>query len=470
MIKNKKIHFIGIAGAGMSALAVMLQKMGYEVTGSDEDFYEPIMGYLKKNNIKILTPYGKSNIPADADTIVIGKHAKLNPEENEEASEALKSKNKVKTFPEVLAEITRDKENIVIAGSYGKSTCTALLAWCLQKNNIDAGYFVGGIPNGLADSAHLGRDKYFVLEGDEYPAFMGVSKFLYLEPQHVILTSAEHDHINIFDTEESYVEPYKKLVALLPDTGTLVAGINNPNVAEIIKNSKAKVITYGMAASAEWYGKNIKYGQETSFDLYHKEEKVALLSTTLLGKHNIENITGVAAFLLEKKIINETELQKAVASFKGIKRRIDLVTEKSSVLVYEGFGSSYSKAKAVFDALRLHFPKKKIITIFEPHTFGWRNKDNKKWYADIFDGSTSVLILPPPEHTASTHNQMSFAEIVEEVKKKNKEIYPVEKEQEALNILEKITKKEDIIVLISSGSILGLTLSVPKLMEKIFPR
>lgn len=468
--ENKKIHFIGIAGAGMSALAAMLQKMGYEVTGSDEDFYEPILGYLKKNKIKILTPYSKKNIPEDADTIVIGKHAKLNPEENEEVREALKSKNKVKAFPEVLADITKDRENIVVAGSYGKSTCTALLAWCLQKNNIDAGYFIGGIPNGLEDSAHLGSEKYFVLEGDEYPAFMGVSKFLYLHPKHVILTSAEHDHINIFKTKESYVEPYKKLVALLPENGTLVAGINNLNVSEIIKNSKAKVVTYGMSCSEKWYGKNIKYSQETSFDLYNKQEKITTLSTTLLGKHNIENIIGVSAFLLEKKIINETELQKAVASFKGIKRRIDSKTEKSSVLVYEGFGSSYYKAKSVFDSLKLHFPDKKLITVFEPHTFGWRNAENKKWYKDIFDTSSQVLILPPGAHGSKTHNQMTFSEILKEVKKNKTEVYKAKNEKEALEILKKIVKKDDIVALISSGSLFGLSESVPKLMEKMFPK
>jgi UDP-N-acetylmuramate: L-alanyl-gamma-D-glutamyl-meso-diaminopimelate ligase len=150
--------------------------------------------------------------------------------------------------------------------------------------------------------------------------------------------------------------------------------------------------------------------------------------------------------------------------------RIDLKTKKSSVLVYEGFGSSYSKAKSVFEALKLHFPNKNLITIFEPHTFGWRNMEAKKWYRDIFNTSSSVIILPPPIHGAKTHQQMTFNEIIKEVRKNNKNTYGTHNEKETLEILKKITKKNNIIVLVSSGSLLGLTLSVPKLMEKLFPK
>ena len=123
MQKNKKVHFIGICGAGMSALAVLLKEQGWKISGSDNNFYEPISGYLKKHSINILSPYNKKNIPKDIDLIIIGRHIKLNTEENEEVALALTQKNKVKSFPEVLGEITKDRENIVIAGSYGKSTC-----------------------------------------------------------------------------------------------------------------------------------------------------------------------------------------------------------------------------------------------------------------------------------------------------------------------------------------------------------
>jgi UDP-N-acetylmuramate: L-alanyl-gamma-D-glutamyl-meso-diaminopimelate ligase len=478
-INSRKIHFIGIAGVGMSALAVMLKKEGNIVTGSDEGFYEPALGYLKKHDIPILSPHKKENIPTDADLIVIGKHAKLTAEDlpaqagNEEVRAALNSGIPTKSFPEVLAEITADRENIIVAGSYGKSTCAALLSWCLLESGIGAGYFFGAVPIGFAENAHMGEDKHFVIEGDEYPAWSNdgstKSKFLYLNPKDLLLTSCEHDHVNIFPTLESYLEPYKKLVTNLPADGLLIAGINNPNVKDVVENSKAEVVTYGIE-DADWYPENIKYGQVTTFDLCHKGEKIVELSTSLLGTHNIENIVGVAAFLLEKKLITPEQLKKIVKGFKGIKRRLDLKAENSSVLVYEGFGSSYTKAKTVFDAIKLHFPSKKIITIFEPHTFSWRNKNNLEWYKDIFKDSDETLIFIPPEHGGATHDQATHEEILSEAKKYNKNIYGIKNKDEALEILEKTVNKDDLIILMSSGDLGGLIEEVPVWAEQKFPR
>ncbi len=470
MQKNKKVHLIGICGAGMSALAILLKEQGWTMSGSDDNFYEPISGYLKRHNINILSPYKKENIPEDVGLIVIGKHSKLNPKENKEVNFALTKKDIVKSFPEVLGEITKDKKNIVIVGSYGKSTCSALMAYCLLKNKKDIGYFFGAVPVNFDENAQMGKEKYFILEGDEYPAFNGVSKFLYLHPENVLLTSVEHDHVNIFPTEKSYIEPYKELMKLLPQNGLLVAGINNKNVKEVIKNCQARIITYGMDKNALYYGANIKYGVETSFVLHKGDEKITELSTSLLGTHDIENIVGVSAFLLEKNMITIEELKNAVASFGGLKRRLNLKTDKSSVLIYEGFGSSYKKAQTVFDAIKLHFPNKRIITVFEPHTFGWRNKNNLNWYNDIFKDSDETIIFKPPEHGKDTHKQVSLEEILKQVKKTKTNAYSVRNKNEAIKILEKIVKSDDIIILMSSGELGGLIEKIPSWAEKKFPK
>lgn len=470
---NKKIHIIGIAGAGASALAIMLKELGYQVSGSDEGFYEPTVSLLKKHDIKILSPYKKENIPKNVDLIIIGKHAKLNPQENEEVALALTERKKVKAFPEILGEITKNRENIVVAGSYGKSTCSALLAWCLIESEVQAGYFFGAVPVGFNKNAQIGKEKYFIMEGDEYPVWNGKlegkSKFLYLHPKDVLLTSVEHDHVNIFPTEESYIEPYKKLVDLLPQDGLLVAGINNKNVKGVVKECKARIVTYGMEKNTGWYPKNINYGIKTAFDLYNVNEKIVELSTSLLGKHNIENIVGISAYLLEKNLISKEDLQKSVESFGGLKRRLDLKTNKSSVLVYEGFGSSYKKAKTIFDALKLHFPEKRIITIFEPHTFSWRNKNNLEWYRDVFKDSDETIIFNPPGHGKNTHTQASLEDILKEIRKTKKNVYGVENKEKTFEILEKIVEPEDIIILMSSGKLGGLIEEVPAWVEEKFP-
>jgi len=469
---QKKIHFIGICGVGMSALAVMLKEQGNTISGSDDGFYEPTASYLKDNGIAVLSPHKKENIPKSVDIIVIGRHSKLNAEENEEVRFALTTPKKIKSFPEILSEITKDRENIVVVGSYGKSTCASLMTWCLLQSGVEAGYFFGAIPIGFKKSAQIGKEKYFVLEGDEYPAYASSgeskSKFLYMHPTHILLTAAEHDHINVFPTLESYLKPYKELLELLPEDGLLVAGIDNPNVRDVV--GSRSVVTYGVSNNTSWHAKNIRYGKETSFVLCKGAEEIVELSTSLLGEHNIENIVGVSAFLLEKNLITIEQLQGAILTFGGLKRRLDLKTDESSVLVYEGFGSSYTKAKTVFDAVKLHFPKKRIVTIFEPHTFSWRNKNNLHWYDDVFEKSDITLVLKPALHGQGTHEQAELIDILEQIRKNKNNVYGVENKEETMEILEKTVKADDLIVLMSSGDLGGLIEKIPTWVEKKFPR
>lgn len=468
----KKVHFIGICGKGMAGLAVILKHQGYKVTGSDAGFYDPVASYLAKNKIKILTPHKKENIPADVDFIVIGKHAKLVSEENEEVKYAFETGKNIKSLPEILGELSKDKENLVVAGSFGKSTMTALVTWALKVNTKDPSYFIGAIPFGFKENARLGRGKQFIFEGDEYPSsnWDTRSKFLHYHPQDIILISGEHDHINVFPTLTSYLTPYKKLVGILPKKGIIIASKNGKNISKILGATKNKVIYYGLENKAGYHAKNINYGSKTTFTLMKGAKKITEIETTLLGQHNIENIVGASAYLLEKKLVTANELKKAMRTFKGLSGRLDRKPAKSSVYVYESYGSSYQKARSDFEALHTHFPDRNIIAVFEPHTFSWRNMEAKKWYKDVFKRCASVIILPPPTHGKASHNQMDFVEIISTVQKNHKDVSSAETEKEALAILKQKLKKDDIVVLVTSGSILGLTTSTPKLVEKNFPK
>jgi UDP-N-acetylmuramate: L-alanyl-gamma-D-glutamyl-meso-diaminopimelate ligase len=469
-IISKKAHIIGICGAGMSALTVLLKDAGYKVTGSDSGFFEPISGYLKKNKIRFNKKYSAKNIPTDAEFIVIGKNVHLLPEENPETKAALKTGIEIKSLPETLAMLSEKTENIVVVGSFGKSSVTTLVAWCLSQARKDPSYFIGAIPVDFKNSSHLGAGKDFVLEGDEYPSSNTDerSKFLHLNPASVLLISVEHDHVNIYPTEKSYIAPYKKLVAKIPKNGFLVYSKNGKNTEEVARASDAKKISYSLNdKTTTWYGENIKYGVITSFDLTRKSKKITTIKTSLLGNHNLENIIGAGALLLESKKIKPADFAKGVASFHGIKRRLELKNEKSPIPVYEDFGSSYKKARAGFDALRLHFPGRRIIAIFEPHAFSWRNKKFLPWYKNIFDGLSEVIMLPATTRGKLAPGQITTKDIWNEAKK----YYPIHtarNEIEALKILKNIVTKKDIIILVSSGSMFGLTKSVPKLVKSLF--
>ncbi len=479
-IKNKtenRVHLIGICGAGMSALAVLLKEAGFRVSGSDQDVFEPISGYLRKNKIKFSKTHSEKNIPKGVKLVVIGKHAGLSAEDNPETREALRRKMEIKSLPEMLALLSAKKENLIVAGSFGKSTLTALLAWTLAQAHKDPSYFIGAVPIDFKNSAHLGKGEEFVLEGDEYPSanWDKTSKFLHYRPAAALLVSARHDHVNIFPTEKSYLEPYKKLVAKIPKRGLLVYSKNGKNTAKVVKSAKSKKISYGFGnKKADWYAQNVEWGRVSYFDLMRRGKKIIRIQTRLMGRHNVENIVGAAALLLEQKKMSPAVFARAVKNFNGIKRRIELRNPKGKIPVYEGFGSSYEKTRAVFDALHLHFPKKRIIAIFEPHAFSWRNKKFLHWYKNIFRGVGEVILLPATSRGKRGPGELGTPEIWREAKK-HFPIHTARGEKEALKILKKIVKRDparnashsdaggDVIALVSSGPMFGLTESAPKL-------
>ncbi|MBI2410259.1 hypothetical protein HYV30_04480 [Candidatus Kaiserbacteria bacterium] len=408
----RKAHFIGIAGKGMSATALLLREAGWQISGSDEGFYPPVSDYLRAANISFATPYRKENIPADADLIVISKNAKLVPESNEEVAAAFTSGKQVRSFPDILSDLTEEAETIVVAGSYGKSTITALLAWCLKQAGKDPSYFIGEVTKGFNAHAHAGKGDVFILEGDEYPSanWDPTSKFLHYHAKNVLLTSATHDHVNVFPTHAEYLTPFRALIASLPADGLLVANACEPQARALAAASPARTVFY--SDPAQWHARDIRYGLRTAFMLMRGGDQIVGLTTTLLGAHNVENIVGASAMLLEKDLLTAEELAAGIASFEGVKRRMENLSPDSRVPVYEGFGSSYEKALAAIQATKLHFPDKPLVIVFEPHTFSWRNRAYLHLYDTIFAEAGKVFVLPPETQGAATHVQVTQAEIL----------------------------------------------------------
>lgn len=463
---EKKAHFIGIAGKGMSGVALLLREQGWELSGSDEGFYPPVSEYLEKAGIPFNDGYKKENIPADAGLIVIGKNAKLMPETNEEVAAAFASGKPVKSFPDILQELTAGRETIVVAGSYGKSTVTALLAHCLRHAGKDPGYFIGEIAKGFDAHARLGSG-VFVLEGDEYPSanWDATSKFLKYNARNVLLTSATHDHINVFPTHEDYLKPFRALVSSLPQDGVLVVG-PEPFAREVAALSPARKVYYSPEGAQEWHAANIRYGASTRFDLRHGGEKVTELTTSQLGAHNIENIVGISAMLIEKGLLTAAELQTGVASFEGVKRRMESLAPHSRVPVYEGFGSSYEKSRSAIAAMRLHFPDRRLVVIFEPHTFTWRNRASLPQYDTAFEGASRIYLYEPATQGAQTHAQLSQDEIVERVKAAGFDAVAIH--DGAAESIAADMREGDAILLLTSGELGGLIKELPPLLEARF--
>ncbi|MEN9852358.1 MAG: hypothetical protein RI996_301 [Candidatus Parcubacteria bacterium] len=477
-MNTQKIHFIGICGAGMSAVAKLCQDSGAIVSGSDAGFYPPISTYLEKNNIPYVAGYAASNIPVDVDYIVIGKHAALVPEENSEVAEAFANHTKkICSFPLILQKITTGRKNMLCVGSYGKSTTSALAAHILEAAGKDPGYFIGASPVTPSTNAHIGTSEYFVLEGDEYPSanFDLTSKFLHLNAESVLLTSLEHDHINIFKTPDDYTKPFFELIGQLAQKkeSTLVlctddASIQNEMIH--LRTLYPALISYGLA-TGDYHAQHIVYGQKSSFELVHQGTVVAHIQTTLLGAHNIQNIIGVCALLLSKGLVNAPELESGIESFVGITRRLDLLTAGKDIPVYEGFGSSYAKARAAISALLLHYPHKNLVILFEPHTFSWRNRDALLWYDTAFTEARLVFVYQPPTHGVTTHLQLSQAEIIERLHHTNEnhnssqEICAIQNGKDDIPLIVASLRKDDIVLILSSGDMNGIIAELPKALS-----
>ena len=463
-----RIHFTGIAGAGMSAAALMMRDAGHEVSGSDAEAFPPMSTYVEGLGFPFHRSFDSANLPADLDVLVLGASAKLGGADNPEVAEARRRGLLVTTFPELIGEVTAGRRNTVVAGSFGKSTCSALMAHVLRTGGHDSGWMIGAISPSLPATGHWGTEPQVVLEGDEYivgPADRR-SKFVLYHPRDVLLTSLVHDHVNVFPTFADYEAPFRELLRLLPANGLLVAR-EHPAVRAIAGEAASRIVWYDTDRCDGWWAEDVTYGEVSRFTLVRPDGGKLPLSTVLLGEHNIENIVGVSAYLLERGLVTEQALQAAVASFAGIRRRLDRLTNRSAVPVIEGFGSSYEKARSAIEALLLHYPHRPLTVVFEPHTFSWRSRDALSWYDTVFEGAARVLIVPPPTHGAQTHHQSTFEEILARTAATGVPVQGVRNADQAIGALSTLSGDE-VVLLLSSGPLLGLPDALPPVFDSLY--
>jgi UDP-N-acetylmuramate: L-alanyl-gamma-D-glutamyl-meso-diaminopimelate ligase len=285
----------------------------------------------------------------------------------------------------------------------------------------------------------------------------------------VLLTSATHDHINVFPTHADYLAPFRTLLGSLPSDGLLVVS-GEPHARALAAGLACPIVLYGLNDKANWHATNIARGMETSFDLMRGGEKIVRLSTTMLGDHNIENIVGVSAMLLERKLLTPEELCAGMRTFQGVKRRMELLSPTSKVPVYEGFGSSYEKARSAIEATKLHFPDRRLIVVFEPHTFTWRNRAAIAAYDDVFAGASKIFIFEPASQGAGSHAQLSQDEIVARTRAANYDAEAINNPDEALRRLGGVLRSDDVVLLLTSGELGGLIRKIPQLVEIKYPR
>jgi UDP-N-acetylmuramate: L-alanyl-gamma-D-glutamyl-meso-diaminopimelate ligase len=359
----RRIHFIGICGTAMGAVAAAIRDRGYVVSGSDDNVYPPMSTFLTAKEIPIATGFRPENLPPDVDLVIVGNAiSRGNPE-----LEAVLDRNLLyRSLPETLKEFFLEgKQNVVVAGTHGKTTTTSLVTWIFRTAELNPGFLIGGIAKDLGQGAAFPDSPYFVIEGDEYDTafFDKRSKFLHYLPQTLVINNIEFDHADIFQNLEEILVSFRRLVNVVPRTGRIFINGDDPHCAAVTDHSFAPVYTVGFAESANIRITNVEYHEYGSAFTLGADR----FEMQLLGAFNVRNAT-MAISVARAYGIPTGLIQKAIRSFSGVARRQDVRGEVNGIKVIDDFGHHPTAIRETLLALRCRYPKGRLWAIFEPRT------------------------------------------------------------------------------------------------------
>src|SRR2546429_4372746 len=347
----------------MASVAAAMQERGFKVTGSDENVYPPMSSFLQEKGIALKQGYRAENIPGDADVVVIGNVMKRG---NAEVETVLNRKLFYLSLPEVLKNyFLRGRHNLVVTGTHGKTTTTALLAWIMEKAGRNPGYFIGGLPKNFGQGARLNDSKYFIIEGDEYDTafFDKRSKFVHYLPELVIVNNIEFDHADIFKNLDEIKLSFRRLLNIVPQNGMVLLNGDDPNCVEVAKDCLAQMIEIGFSKNCAQRIRDVAYSTDGSrFKLGDNAYEIPLV-----GEFNVRN-AAMAATAARFYDVPKPKIDNALKTFSGIARRQEVRGEARGVKVIDDFGHHPTAIAQTLQALRQRYQGQRIWAIFEPRS------------------------------------------------------------------------------------------------------
>ena len=377
MATKKHIHMIGIGGSAMAPLAGMLRESGYKVTGSDAGVYPPASTLLESLEIPYATSFDAKNLTPPPDLVLVGNAISRG---NVEVEEMLDRKLPHRSLPEILEEeFLPGKHSIVVSGTHGKTTTTAMLAWIFYVANKRPNFLVGGIAENFGKSYGLGGGPDFILEGDEYDSayWDKAAKFFHYHPDDLIITSVEFDHADIYADFDVYQLAFKRLVNLVPRRGRIVVW-GDSGGGEALRHATEKafcpVITYGFEPGNDWVASNVSIERDQMrFHVDYKGEPYGDVVLSATGRHNVLNSLA-ALIVAQGRGIRRESITQALATFQSVKRRMDVKGEIANILVVDDFAHHPTAIRATIEAARLRWPKRRLWAILEPRSNSMRRR------------------------------------------------------------------------------------------------
>jgi len=376
----------------MASLAGMLQAKGCAVEGSDSDVYPPMSDFLERLGIPVYKGYRKEHVIASApDIVVIGNAlSRGNPEVEYTLDSGIRYASMAETVKELFI---RGKNSIVVCGTHGKTTTTAMAAWVLEQAGRNPSFLVGGIAENFGRSFQVADGADFVIEGDEYDTafFDKGPKFLHYLPRVVMLKNIEFDHADIYSDLESLKVAFRRLINIVPGSGLIVAGVDSPVVRELIPAAFSRVATVGIE-SGDWRARNIVQADEgMRFEVWSGDTSVGSFAIPMLGTFNVRNALDVIVTAKELGLSNDA-IQAGLSSFKSVKRRLELKGEANRVRVYDDFAHHPTAVAETLSAVRQRYPADRIWAIFEPRSQTCRRRIFENDFIKAFDQANQIVI------------------------------------------------------------------------------
>lgn len=439
-----RVHFIAIGGAVMNNLAIALHKKGYNVSGSDDEIFEPSKTHLSTYGLlpsKI--GWDPACINKEIDTVILGMHAK---EDNPELIRARELGLNIMSFPEYLYDQTKDKKRIVVGGSHGKTTTTAMIMHVMKCCGVKFDYMVGSSIDGYETMVGLSHEaKIVVFEGDEYlsSTLDKRPKFHLYMPDVAIINGIAWDHMNVFPTFEFYLEQFRIFADKISKGGTLIYFKNDREVVKIAENSRADILKIP-------YTSHTYMQDKSGFHALYKNRNVLL---KFFGAHNMQNMSAAKEACIAAGI-SEDDFYNAITSFEGTAKRLQKLSESEARVAYLDFGHAPSKVKATVDAVKERFPERRVIVCYELHTFSSLNAEFLGQYKGTLNGATNGLIYFNP-HAIQLKRlaPLSVTQVKDAFGGRNLEVF--DSSEELFSRVTELKSDNSVLLLMSSGDFNG---------------
>jgi len=452
-----KIHLIAACGVGMSALASLLREAGHEVTGSDEQAYPPASTMLEALGIRLSLGYDPARLDG-VDLVVCGNAVRRT---NVEATAARERGVHMVSFPQALEELFLDaRRPAVVAGTHGKTTSASMLAYVLERTGRAPGYLIGGAPRDLASAATLGRGEWFVIEGDEYDSayFDKAPKFLHYHPELLVLTAVEFDHADIYRDLEHVKSAFRKLLDGLAPGVPVLACTDFPHVRDLIDDRTGALRRFGLADPAEWQVGDLVDDGTTRFVVRERGRKIVDVRLQVPGAINARNALGVLLAAREMGLGWE-EAAAALAEFRGVRRRQEVVGEARDVTVIDDFAHHPTAVGETLRALRLRYPKRRLRAVFEPRSNTSRRRVFQQEYCDalaLADESVLARVFVKESDPIPPEDRLDPDAIAAAVTARGTPCHTLEGVEAIRDYLVSTARSGDVMVIMSNGAFGGL--------------